>query len=70
MGHAITGGGFFNIDVEPIKEPSQGELYEAVIHDVARFDAGIDVLTLNQQFRINYDTPYIRNLPTRPTTAI
>lgn len=40
-------------------------LYEAVIHDVARFDAGIDVLTLNQQFRINYDTPYIRNLPTR-----
>jgi hypothetical protein len=32
MGHAITGGGFFNIDVEPIKEPSQGELYEAVIH--------------------------------------
>lgn len=40
-------------------------LYEAVIHDVARFDAGIEVLTLNQHFRINYDTPYIRNLPTR-----
>lgn len=40
-------------------------LYEAVIHDVARFDAGIEVLTLNQQFNINYDTPYIRNLPTR-----
>lgn len=40
-------------------------LYEAVIHDVARFDAGIEVLTLNQQFKINYDTPYIRNLPTR-----
>jgi hypothetical protein len=32
MGHAITGGGFFNIDVEPIKEPNHGELYEAVIH--------------------------------------
>jgi predicted dehydrogenase len=40
-------------------------LYEAVIHDVARFDAGIEVLTMNQQFKINYDTPYIRNLPTR-----
>ncbi len=40
-------------------------LYEAVIHDVARFDAGIEVLTLNQHFRINYDTPYVRNLPTR-----
>ena len=40
-------------------------LYEAVIHDVARFDAGIEVLTQNQHFRINYDTPYVRNLPTR-----
>lgn len=40
-------------------------LYEAVIHDVARFDAGIEVLTMNQHFRINYDTPYIRNLPAR-----
>ncbi len=40
-------------------------LYEAVIHDVARFDAGIEVLTLNQHFKINYDTPYVRNLPTR-----
>jgi predicted dehydrogenase len=40
-------------------------LYEAVIHDVARFDAGIEVLTMNEHFRINYDTPYIRNLPTR-----
>lgn len=42
-------------------------LYEAVIHDVARFDAGIEVLTLNQHFAMNYDTPYIRNLPTRLT---
>lgn len=40
-------------------------LYEAVIHDVARFDAGIEVLTFNQHFKMNYDTPYIRNLPTR-----
>lgn len=40
-------------------------VYEAVIHDVARFDAGIEVLTFNQHFKINYDTPYIRNLPTR-----
>lgn len=40
-------------------------LYEAVIHDVARFDAGIEVLTMNQHFKINYDTPYVRNLPAR-----
>ncbi len=40
-------------------------LYEAVIHDVARFDAGIEVLTMNQHYKINYDTPYVRNLPTR-----
>ena len=40
-------------------------LYEAVIDDVSRFDAGIEVLTQNKHFRMNYDTPYIRNLPTR-----
>lgn len=40
-------------------------LYEAVIDDVSRFDAGIEVLTQTQQFKLNYDTPYIRNLPTR-----
>jgi predicted dehydrogenase len=40
-------------------------LYEAVIDDVSRFDAGIEVLTQNQHFKMNYDTPYIRNLPTR-----
>lgn len=39
-------------------------LYEAVIDDVSRFDAGIEVLTQRQHFRMNYDTPYIRNLPT------
>jgi hypothetical protein len=36
-----------------------------VIHDVARFDSGIEMLTHNQHFCINYDTPYVRNLPTR-----
>jgi len=40
-------------------------LYEAVIDDVSRFDAGIEVLTQSQHFKMNYDTPYIRNLPTR-----
>jgi myo-inositol 2-dehydrogenase/D-chiro-inositol 1-dehydrogenase len=40
-------------------------LYEAVIDEVSRFDAGIEVLTNNQHFKLNYDTPYIRNLPTR-----
>lgn len=40
-------------------------VYEAVIHDVARFDSGIEVLTQAEAFRINYDAPYIRNLPTR-----
>jgi myo-inositol 2-dehydrogenase / D-chiro-inositol 1-dehydrogenase len=40
-------------------------LYEAVIDDVSRFEAGIEVTTQTQHFRLNYDTPYIRNLPTR-----
>ncbi|NMA96546.1 MAG: Gfo/Idh/MocA family oxidoreductase [Phyllobacteriaceae bacterium] len=40
-------------------------LYEAVIDDVSRFDSGIEVITQNQHFKLNYDTPYIRNLPTR-----
>lgn len=40
-------------------------LYRAVITDIAEFDAGIDVLTSNQRFRLDYDTPYIRYLPTR-----
>lgn len=40
-------------------------VYEAVIHDVARFDAAIEVLTYDQHFRISYDTPYVRNLPSR-----
>jgi myo-inositol 2-dehydrogenase/D-chiro-inositol 1-dehydrogenase len=40
-------------------------VYEAVIHEVARFDAAIEVLTGDRHFRINYDTPYVRHLPTR-----
>lgn len=40
-------------------------VYEALIHNVARFDAGIDILTDRQKFRLDYDTPYIRNLPSR-----
>lgn len=40
-------------------------LYEAVIDDVSRFDSGIEVLTQTRHFKMNYDTPYIRNLPTR-----
>jgi predicted dehydrogenase len=40
-------------------------LYEAVIDDVSRFEAGIELTTQTQHFRLNYDTPYIRNLPTR-----
>lgn len=40
-------------------------VYEAVIHNVARFDAGIEVLTDDSHYRITYDTPYIRHLPTR-----
>jgi hypothetical protein len=31
MGHAITGGGFFNIDVEPIRDDGQGDQFAAVV---------------------------------------
>jgi predicted dehydrogenase len=40
-------------------------LYEAVIDDVSRFEAGIEVITQTQHYRLSYDTPYIRNLPSR-----
>jgi len=40
-------------------------VYEAVTNHIARFDSGIDVLCDRAMFRINYDTPYIRHLPTR-----
>ena len=42
-------------------------VYEAVIGDVAEFDCGIDVITSARRFRLTYDTPYIRHLPTRLT---
>ncbi|KAK1646860.1 hypothetical protein QYE76_064665 [Lolium multiflorum] len=31
MGHAISGGGFFNIDVEPIRDEGQGDQFAAVV---------------------------------------
>jgi hypothetical protein len=31
-GHAITGGGFFNIEVEPLQAPAEDVQFEAVIH--------------------------------------
>jgi len=37
--------------------------YEAVISDIARFDAGIDVLTQDTQLSLKFQTPYIRYLP-------
>lgn len=40
-------------------------VYEAVTNHIARFDSGIDVLCDRTMFRINYDTPYVRHLPTR-----
>lgn len=40
-------------------------IYEALIDNVARFDATIEIVTDRQQFTLHYDTPYIRNLPTR-----
>ena len=44
-------------------------VYEAVIGDVAEFDSGIDVITQTQRFRLTYDTPYVRFLPTRLTVT-
>jgi myo-inositol 2-dehydrogenase/D-chiro-inositol 1-dehydrogenase len=40
-------------------------IYEALIDNVARFDATIEIITDRKQFKLNYDTPYVRNLPTR-----
>lgn len=39
-------------------------IYEALIDNVARFDARIEILSDTRQMRVGYDTPYIRNLPT------
>jgi hypothetical protein len=31
MGHTITGGGFYNIEVDPIKKHGSGEVFAAII---------------------------------------
>ncbi len=39
--------------------------YDALIDEIGLFDAMIEVRTHTKRLRIVYDTPYIRNLPTR-----
>ncbi len=39
-------------------------IYEALIDNVARFDARIEVYSDRRRLSFGYDTPYIRNLPT------
>jgi len=38
-------------------------LYECLIDDIARFDAGIEVLSRTKRLSFKYDTPYLRHLP-------
>ena len=40
-------------------------VYEYLIDDIARFDAGLDLYAKRSRMRLRYDTPYIRNLPMR-----
>jgi myo-inositol 2-dehydrogenase/D-chiro-inositol 1-dehydrogenase len=40
-------------------------VYEYLIDDIARFDAGLDLYAKRSRMRLLYDTPYIRNLPMR-----
>ena len=40
-------------------------VYEYLIDDIARFDAGLDLYARRKRMRLLYDTPYIRNLPMR-----
>lgn len=40
-------------------------VYEALIDNVARFDAGIEVFTDRTLYALKYQSPYVRNLPTR-----
>jgi myo-inositol 2-dehydrogenase/D-chiro-inositol 1-dehydrogenase len=40
-------------------------VYEYLIDDIARFDAGLDLYGKQSRMRLLYDTPYIRNLPMR-----
>ena len=39
--------------------------YETGIDNIARFDASLEVYGADQVVRVDYDTPYIRNLPIR-----
>jgi len=38
-------------------------IYECLIDDIARFDAGIEVFSKNKRLHFRYNTPYLRNLP-------
>lgn len=38
-------------------------IYECLIDDIARFDAGIEVLSKTKRLQFRYNTPYLRNLP-------
>jgi predicted dehydrogenase len=40
-------------------------VYEYLIDDIARFDAGLDLYAKRSRMRLLYDTPYVRNLPMR-----
>ena len=44
-------------------------LYEALIDNVVRFDARIDVFTDTKMYQLKYDSPYVRNLPTQLTVT-
>ena len=39
--------------------------FESCIDGIARFDAHLEVFTADQVIRVQYDTPYIRNMPGR-----
>jgi predicted dehydrogenase len=39
--------------------------YETGVDNIARFDAHLEVYGENQVLRVQYDTPYVRNLPIR-----
>ncbi len=40
-------------------------LYEIVIDNIARVDAYVEIMSEYQSMKLHYDTPYIRNLPTK-----
>lgn len=39
--------------------------FETGVDDIARFDGHIEVFGVDQVIKVQYDTPYVRNLPTR-----